>query len=239
MTGRPDTRPQLRAAASDGERARAPPRTSQVNIHMNKKPLGDHSDAELMGQVQAGDQQAFAALYTRHRRVAFALAARMCGGGAADDVVQLAFLTAWRARAGYDDERGSPRGWLLAIVRNRAIDAQRRDGSYQRLLRAQEQALSHGAPAVARDQPDLLALEREQTRATVDALALLPEPQRRVLELAYFQGLTHQQIAAREAAPLGTVKSRLRLGLEKLHEHLDDGSGLAPGRPGMTAADPI
>lgn len=186
---------------------------------MHRKPLGDHSDAELMTRVKDDDHEAFGALYTRHRYVAFALAARMCGGASADDVVQHAFLTAWRSRASYEGERGAPRSWLLGIVRNRAVDAQRQDGSYRRLLHAQARVLGYGEPAPT-EQPDLIALEREQTRAAFEALALLPESQRRVLELAYFHGLTHQQIAAKEAAPLGTVKSRLRLGLEKLNQQL-------------------
>ena len=189
---------------------------------MHTKPLGEQSDHELMGRVQNDDHEAFAALYLRHRRVAFAVASRVSGAGSADDVVQIAFFTAWRGRAGYAPGRGEPRGWLLAIVRNRAIDAVRRESSYQRLLRLEERSLDEAERRIAGEQPDLIALELEEAKAARDALALLPGPQRRVLELAYFQGLTHEQIAAREAAPLGTVKSRLRLGLEKLQQELGE-----------------
>lgn len=184
------------------------------------KPLGERTDEDLMVLMKDDDQDAFAVLYERHRRAAFAIAARTSGAGSADDVVQLAFFTIWRGRAGYEQQRGAPRGWILAIVRNRAIDALRRDSSYDRLKRAHEHAVGRGELNIARHQPDLRALEQEEARAARAALALLPESQRRALELAYFQGLTHQQIAARESAPLGTVKSRLRLGLKKLHRQL-------------------
>lgn len=188
-----------------------------------------------MALVKDDDHQAFAVLYERHRRIAFALAARMSGAASADDVVQLAFLTAWRGRSGYDQDRGAPRGWILAIVRNRAIDSLRRDSSYDRMVRAQEQALGRAELQIGRDQPDVRALQREEARTAREALSLLPEPQRHVLELAYFHGLTHEQIAAHVAAPLGTVKGRLRLGLEKLYRQLDD-PPVSSGRQDPAAA---
>mgnify|MGYP000011629952 CR=1 FL=1 len=165
------------------------------------------SDERLMQQVAIGDSGAFEELYRRHARTAMAVARR---GGAppelAEEVVQDAFLALWRRAPQYHAGRGSVDTWIAAIVRNRLTDAWRRAGA--RPSQVPEDAL--GEPAAPADLPP-------EDRLVVRAgLAGLPREQREALVLSYFGGLTHEQIAAGSGDPLGTVKGRLRLGLDKL-----------------------
>jgi RNA polymerase sigma-70 factor (ECF subfamily) len=152
-----------------------------------------------------------AALYDTYHRQALGLAIGVLGERAeAEDVVQEAFLVAWRARGLYDANRGSMKSWFLTLVRNRAIDALR-----ARRVRSTE-PLDPDGPHAAADDPARDVLAHLDQAWLVAALAQLPLEQRRVVELAYFGGLTHQEIAAQLAIPLGTVKSRIRLGLDRL-----------------------
>ena len=175
-----------------------------------------YSEAELMRQVAAGDTGGLETLYDRYHSMAYALALRITSEtGLAEDVVQDSFLGVWRNASRYAEPKGSVRGWLLAIVRHRAIDAVRRQRSGVALGSESEEAL----PA-ALTLPDIWPevagrLDAEQVR---QALMALPPAQREVIELAYFDGLTQREIAAQTNAPLGTVKSRMRLGLVALRQ---------------------
>jgi RNA polymerase sigma-70 factor (ECF subfamily) len=154
------------------------------------------------------------ALYDAHHRQAIGLAYRILGDlGEAEEVVQEVFLSAWRAGHQYDPSRGSTRAWVLSMVRNRSID----------VLRARRrrpvQPLAEGIDPVAEseDVPGRAVANVDAAAARV-ALDALPPEQKQVIELAYFGGLSHTEIAAQLSAPIGTVKGRIRLGLDRLRE---------------------
>jgi RNA polymerase sigma-70 factor (ECF subfamily) len=138
---------------------------------------------------------------------------------AAEDISQEAFLSIWRSRMRYDSARGSVRTWVLGIVHNRAIDALRRGASYER-RREQLDVVEerHEAP----ERTDVEAARREEARSVRSALDTLPADQRRTIELAYFGGFSHSQIAELLDEPIGTIKGRMRLGLGKLRDQLAD-----------------
>ena len=140
----------------------------------------------------------------------------------AEDVVQEAFLSLWRSGARYDRTRGSVRSWVLGVVRNRTIDLFRRD-----TVRAGRDVNDEGAVErmAARDDATVDAERREDAREVRAALEELPADQRQVIELAYFGGFSHSQIAEMLELPAGTVKGRMRLGLTKLRLALGDPSG--------------
>lgn len=172
------------------------------------------SDDALMGLAAADDPYAFALLYRRHSRAAVALATQMCSRRAiAEEVVQEAFLSVWRSRRHFDPCRGSVRGWVLGIVRNRAIDVLRQSVAY-------ELAEDGDRPAEdlleAREHTDHEVRRREQARELLNAIDGLPPEQSRVIALAYYGGYTHAQIATMLDTPIGTVKGRMRLGLRKM-----------------------
>jgi RNA polymerase sigma-70 factor (ECF subfamily) len=182
------------------------------------------ADEDLMELVQGGNAQAFELVYDRHSSAAFSLAYRMCGRRAtAEDVLQEAFLALWRSGARYDRTRGSVRNWVLRIVHNRAVDALRRGVVRERDLYHDEGVLER-QPGTERT--DEQALQREQTREVRGILGELPREQSHVIELAYFGGFTHTEIAAMLQLPIGTVKGRIRLGLAKLRVALSDEEGL-------------
>lgn len=176
-------------------------------------PDVDRTDRETMERLARGDLGALERLYEQYGAMSFSIAYRITGDRpSAEDVVQEAFLGAWRNAARYADARGSVRTWLLSIVHHRAIDVVRR-----RRPTAVLPETEAGVPA-ALVVPDTWAeisasLDRETVR---DALATLSAVQREALELAYFGGLTQSEIAERTGVPLGTVKGRMRLGLEGL-----------------------
>jgi RNA polymerase sigma-70 factor (ECF subfamily) len=172
------------------------------------------ADEELMALVQAGDADAFEVVYDRHCDAAFSLAYRTCGRrGAAEDVLQETFLALWRTGARYDRTRGSVRNWILRIVHNRAVDSLRRGGVRERHLFHEEGAVERVAGS---EDTEEQILDRERAHEVRGALGDLPEEQSRVLELAYFGGFTHTEIASMLEMPVGTVKGRMRLGLAKL-----------------------
>lgn len=178
------------------------------------------SDEDLMQLVSKGDPRAFELLYDRHVHAAFSLAYRMTGRRAtAEDVVQEAFLSFWRSGARYDHTRGSVRTWVLGIVHNRAIDALRRSLRHD-TRRASDEGLEERFEAP--DRTDVAAARREEAAEIRDAMAALPDEQSRVIELAYFGGFSHSEIASMLETPVGTVKGRIRLGLEKLRGSLGD-----------------
>ena len=170
----------------------------------------DDADREVLEAIAGGDHGAIAVLYERYKTMAYGLALRITGDASlADDVVQEAFVGAWRNAGRYATERGSVKTWLLAIVHHRAIDA-------VRLRRPTSELPEHEeAPPPSLTLPDVWSevagrLDREEI---LGALATLSVVQREALELGYFSGLTQQEIAVRTNTPLGTVKSRMRLGL--------------------------
>jgi RNA polymerase sigma-70 factor (ECF subfamily) len=178
------------------------------------------ADEELMQLVYRGNADAFEVVYDRHADAAFSLALRMCRQRAmAEDVVQEAFLSLWRSGARYDRSRGSVRSWTLGIVHNRAIDALRRKSVRDRVTIVQE-GIEEKLPA--RERTEVEFARRDEAREIRDALRRLPDEQSRVIELAYYGGLTHTEIAQALDAPVGTVKGRMRLGLAKMRTALGE-----------------
>ncbi len=183
---------------------------------MTRQQIQKLADEELMSLVDGKDAIAFEAFFDRHGGAAYSLAHRIVGDrAAAEDVAQEAFLSIWRSRAGYDRARGSVRAWVLGIVRNRAIDALRRDARPGvPKLDFDDEALLEARPAEERT--DAEAVRRETAREVRGALDELPNDQSKVIQLAYFGGFSHSEIAEMLNMPLGTVKGRMRLGLEKM-----------------------
>ena len=175
-----------------------------------------------MQLVRRGDTLAFEVVYERHATAAFSLAYRMTGTrNVAEDVVQEAFLSLWRSGARYDRTRGSVRTWVLGIVHNRAIDALRRSMVHDR-RRASDEGIEERLEAGERT--DVEVAQRDEAREVRSALAALPPEQSRVIELDYFGGFTHTEIAEMVEAPVGTVKGRMRLALKKLRDELGQGA---------------
>src|SRR3954447_1225702 len=180
--------------------------------------LRELADEELMQLLRRGDARAFEVVYDRHAGAAFSLAYRMVGLRAtAEEVVQEAFLALWRSNARYDRSRGSVRTWILGIVHNRAIDALRRSMVHDR-RRASDAGLEERFEA--RERTDVEVARRDEAREVRGALDALPPDQLRVVELAYFGGFSHSEIAQMLEEPLGTVKGRMRLGLAKMRDQL-------------------
>jgi RNA polymerase sigma-70 factor (ECF subfamily) len=181
------------------------------------------ADEDLMQLVHDGQAGAFEVLFDRHCDAAFSLAYRMCGRRSmAEDVVQEAFLSLWRSGAQYDPARGSVRSWLLRVVHNRTIDAFRRS-AVKTGRDVHDEAAAERLPAA--ELTDVEVERREDVRQVRDALDRLPNEQRQVIELAYFGGFTHAQIAEMLHLPAGTVKGRMRLALSKLRMTLGESAG--------------
>jgi RNA polymerase sigma-70 factor, ECF subfamily len=179
------------------------------------------ADEDVMQLVRRGDARAFEVIYERHSAAAFSLAYRMMGTRAgAEDVTQDAFLSLWRSGARYDRARGSVRTWVLGIVHHRAIDALRRATVHDR-RRASDEGIEERFEA--RERTDTEAARREEAGTVRGALSSLPADQSQVIELAYFGGFTHTEIADMLDAPVGTVKGRMRLGLKKMKAQLGEG----------------
>lgn len=184
----------------------------------SKEKLRRLADEELMQLVAGADADAFEVILERHADAAFSLAYRMCGRRSlAEDVAQESFLSLWRNGARYDRARGSVRTWTLGIVHNRSIDALRRSSVHDR-RRANDEGLEEQLEAPERT--DVQAMSNAASEDIRVALGELPNEQRHVIELAYFGGFTHTEIASMLDTPIGTVKGRMRLGLDKLRGHL-------------------
>jgi RNA polymerase sigma-70 factor, ECF subfamily len=180
------------------------------------------ADEDLMTLVDEKSPDAFAVVYDRHGGAAYSLAHRIVGeAGTAEDVTQEAFLSIWRSTARFDAARGSVRGWVLGIVRNRAIDALRRSARPAPKLDLDDDAVLETQPAEQRTEAE--AIRRETAGRLRQALGLLPREQSQVIELAYFGGFSHSEIADMLGAPIGTIKGRMRLGLEKIRTTLAEG----------------
>jgi RNA polymerase sigma-70 factor (ECF subfamily) len=177
------------------------------------------ADEELMPLIGEKDPEAFEVFYDRHGGAAYSLAYRIVGErAAAEDVTQEAFISIWRSGARYDQARGSVRSWTLSIVRNRAIDALRSKAGRAPKLTFDDEAILEQRPSG--DLTDDEAMRRETAHEVRGALGELPGDQSRVIELAYFGGFSHSEIASMLGVPLGTVKGRMRLGLEKIRGEL-------------------
>lgn len=184
----------------------------------SEQDLRSLADEDLMYLVRGGDARAFEVVYDRHSRAAFSLAYRMVGSRApAEDVTQEAFVSIWRSGARYDRSRGSVRTWVLGIVHNRAIDGLRRSQVHDK-RRASDEGLAERLESG--DRTDVEAARREESNVVREALKELPTEQTQVIELAYFGGFTHVEIADMLDTPVGTVKGRMRLGLGKMRHRL-------------------
>ncbi|MDQ3567804.1 MAG: sigma-70 family RNA polymerase sigma factor [Actinomycetota bacterium] len=184
------------------------------------------ADEELISLAQAGSAEAFASLYDRHSRSAYSLAYRMMGEKqSAEDLVQEVFLRVWRNSASYRTERGSVRTWVLSIVHNRGVDQLRSTASRRRTQDRVEASAPTSQPSEAFTET-WRNNQRDQVR---DALKTLPDEQLKILELAYFSGYTHVEIAGLLDLPLGTVKGRMRLGLRKVKDYFDTRDMAVPG----------
>ena len=176
------------------------------------------ADRALIARVEGRDAEALGILYDRHAGRLMGLAQRILGDtGEAEEILQEVFLYVWKAAATFDPSRGPVLAWLLVATRSRSIDRvrSRRPGKSGVTVGLEE------APETAsREDVEADAAGREWETRCRAAIGELPEDQRRALELAYFEGLTHQEIAERTATPLGTVKTRVRLGLMKLRERI-------------------
>lgn len=171
----------------------------------------------LIQQVAKQDRDAFSQLYDRFSTLVFSLAMRMLKARSdAEDLLQEVFVQVWRQAGNYSAERGSPEAWIVNIARSRAID------KIRSIRRMQKSFVLTDDPARVESSENVESSAAEsETRLTMNsALANLPDTQRTVLELAYFDGLTQSEIADRLAEPLGTVKTRMRSGIQKLREIL-------------------
>jgi RNA polymerase sigma-70 factor, ECF subfamily len=171
----------------------------------------------LLQQIASRDRDAFRRFYDRYATLAFTFALRLLGSQSdAEDLVQEVFLQVWRQAQTYSAERGSPEAWLITITRSRAIDKLRSRRRRDMVTLSPDEPL-RGTGGAQMEHPT----QASEAKLTVQGvLARLPEAQRLVLELAYFDGLTQSEIAARVGEPLGTVKTRMRAGLERLRGFL-------------------
>jgi len=180
----------------------------------------DPADAQIIQRVVAGDQQALGELYDRWSKPAFSLARRVCADeGLAEDVVQEVFIAFWREPARFDPARGAFGSWLLTLVHHKAVDAVRRESAIRRrtVPAAEDGEEWSVAPGPGADQAALGAVVASQVR---DALGRLPNEQREALALAYYGGYTQREVATLTGVPLGTVKSRMFTGVQRLRSVL-------------------
>ena len=175
----------------------------------------DRPDHALVDALVGRDLSALGALYDRYGRIAYTLAYRILGEPeTAEDVVKDAFLAVWRGAGTFRRDRGNPRGWLLSIVHHRAVDLLRRRTAFR-------PAPLEAAGETPADADTAEEAERNvERRSVLEALGTLPEAQRRTIELAYFGGYTHSELAELMGVPLGTVKGRMRIGLQKMRRAL-------------------
>ena len=192
------------------------------------EPEAREVSIQLLRAIASGDRDAFARFYDRHASLVYTFALRLLRAEAdAQELLQDVFLQVWRTADRYDAERGNPEAWLMTLTRSRGIDflraRRRKEG---RLVLYEDVSLAETADTAA---PVPTRAERESAWAVHGALDRLEPPQREVLQLAYFDGLTQSEIAQRLDLPLGTVKTRMRAGLKTLRELF------APQRTGQTS----
>ena len=179
------------------------------------------ADIELLARIAARDTQALAGLYDRHSRLLFGLILRILRDRSdAEEVLQEVFLTVWTKAGTYDQALGSPVAWLVRIARNRGIDRLRAEGVRTRNLDERDVAVA-ATVAPEADNPESRAVRSDLERDIARALEVLPPDQRELIEHAYYLGLTHSELAERFRLPLGTVKTRVRAGMQALRQHLE------------------
>jgi RNA polymerase sigma-70 factor (ECF subfamily) len=182
---------------------------------------GDSFDRRVVDRLLGKDPSALAEIYDEYGRAVYSLSLRILGDSAgAEDVVHDVFLKLWRQPEQYRIERGTLRAWLLSVAHNRSIDVLRRRRNASARLTSEEQDWDHIARDGADDLGDQAALAEEAARVRW-ALAQIPGPQRQAIEMAFFEGKTHVEISAELGEPLGTAKTRIRLGMRKLRALLE------------------
>jgi RNA polymerase sigma-70 factor, ECF subfamily len=180
------------------------------------------ADEELMPWIGRKDAEAFEVFYDRHGGAAYSLAYRILGErGAAEDCIQEAFISIWRSGGRFDPTRGSVRSWTLSIVRNRAIDALRSKAGKAPKLTFDDDEILESRPSSELTEEE--AMRHETATEVRGALSQLPDDQSKVIQLAFFGGFSQSEIAGMLNVPLGTVKGRMRLGLEKIRGELAEG----------------
>ena len=198
-----------------------PPGKSAVSA-VEPQP-GTPTDVELMAGVQAGDPDALSQLYDRYSGIVKALILRIIHNDTeADDLLQQVFMEIWNQAKNFSAAKGKPLGWMVTLTRRRAIDALRKKQAYARAeerLRAEpeQQPLAWVQNTTAED---ITSGDRRALMAKV--IQSLPEAQQQVIDLAFFQGMSQREIAAHTNIPLGTVKTRLELGLKKIYDSLKE-----------------
>jgi RNA polymerase sigma-70 factor, ECF subfamily len=190
--------------------------SSPVYLQALRPEQAQDTDIQLLKAIVARDEAALAELYDAYRVILFGLLMRILKNREeAEDVLQEVFLQVWRRAADFDENRGRPFTWLVTMTRSRGIDRLRTLAARERVAIAGERGDSQAVSDAAND-----AFRSEQRGLVTNALDQLPDEQKRPLMLAYFDGLTQSEIAARLGAPLGTVKTRMRTGLMKLRDML-------------------
>jgi RNA polymerase sigma-70 factor (ECF subfamily) len=185
----------------------------------NQSPFDSADELRLVERLRAQDQTALDTLYERYSKVVYAIALRIIGQAAdAEDVVVDSFWQVWQQAASYDASRGQLRTWIVTIARSRALDRLR--ALRRSPLADAEEVDVAGREIVADDDPEQAAWLAQQSSIVRTALASLPREQREALELAYYHGLSQSEVAERLGEPLGTIKTRIRLGMMKLREQL-------------------
>lgn len=191
---------------------------------MSTRPAAETDDAALVRRVADGDVGAFETIYERYRSQAFGLALTLTRRRqAAEEVTQDAFMSLWRGAHSYDPSRASLATWLLSVVRYRAVDSLRRSARHERSSRIDDLLVDR---LESGERLDERAVDRERARHARALVGGLPPEQRQVIELAYYGGLSQSEIAARVGVPIGTVKGRSRLALEKLRQAISGDSPL-------------
>lgn len=183
--------------------------------------LSTAEDEALLARVARSDSGALEVLYERHARVVYATALRMLGNAElAEDVVQETFWRVWRRSGSFAAGRGQVAGWIFGIAHNLCIDELRRQRSRPMYAHGEQEQQALIEQPDDRSDVTSTAIERERRRAIVAALAQIPPEQREVLELAYFAGFSQSEIAQRLNSPVGTIKTRTRLALQKMRDIL-------------------
>jgi RNA polymerase sigma-70 factor (ECF subfamily) len=197
---------------------------SERNTALSKRNTGTparNTDLwrETMARVADRNQQALAELYDGTSRIVYGMAMRILKDpSSAEDITLEVYLQVWRSAKTYDSRRGSVAGWLLTLARSRSIDCLRARKTWR--IDVQEPLSEAAAPRDTRPNPERMVVDAGRARVVQNAIAKLPADQRAVIELSYFSGLSHGEIAQRSSVPLGTVKTRIRLGMLRLREFL-------------------
>lgn len=191
------------------------------NVSLNEAHYASLGDEELMQRLFYRDLAAFRTLYDRYANLVYSTSLRVLRDAhMAEDMVQEVFLRLWRKPESYLPQKGRFATWLISVTRNRAVDAVRSRNRRYRFETSSPEEQERDVPDVEGEDPALTAELADQRRLVLAAMRDLPPEQRQVIELAYFGGLTQQEIAEATGQPLGTVKTRIRLGMQKLRAAL-------------------